>query len=55
MAMPMSRPGIKIANQHNPASGDPPIVDDAAWNQYIGSFDNSHGSVPLQSERNLFR
>lgn len=39
----MSEPLLKISNHHVPGSGDPPIIDDAQADQYIGYFENLFG------------
>ena len=39
----MSEPLLKLRNHHLPASGDPPIVDGEAGNNYIGYFENPFG------------
>ncbi|HBE62174.1 MAG TPA: hypothetical protein DDX19_05285 [Rhodopirellula baltica] len=39
----MSEPLLRISNHHAPGSGDPPIVDDAQADQYIGYFENLFG------------
>ncbi len=38
----MSTPLLTIRNNHTPACGDPPIVDNSA-NCYVGYFENVHG------------
>ena len=39
----MSEPLLTIRNHHAVCSGDPPIVDDAQADQYIGYFENLFG------------
>ncbi len=41
----MSTPLLTIRNNHTPACGDPPIVDNSA-NCYVGYFENIHGEPP---------
>jgi hypothetical protein len=43
MRRSMSEPLLRIRNHHIPASGDPPIVDGEAGNNYIGYFENPYG------------
>jgi hypothetical protein len=39
----MSEPLLKIRNRHSAACGDPPIIDGAAANHYVGYFENYYG------------
>jgi hypothetical protein len=39
----MTEPLLRISNHHNPACGDPPVVDSEVGNQYIGYFENPFG------------
>jgi len=40
---PMSEPLLKIPNHHAASCGDPPIVNGAEDNLYIGYFENNYG------------